>query len=176
MSSTRPWTPLVLVAVLGVILVGCTPRTPEAVRLDDGATDSRSVEEAVVVGEQDVAAARSVLMRHLDALSSGDTEVLLETSAEYTHYIFTQPSWTRILGSWAQMRVITLERPGKYLDDETMRQVCRDVLGHDPYQVAVFHLVAERPFATTGDQEMSLDVVMVRPSADSGWLVHDKGR
>jgi len=42
--------------------------------------------------------------------------------------------------------------------------------------VMVFHLVAERPFATTGDQEMSLDVVMVRPSADSGWLVHDKGR
>ncbi|MDI6809848.1 MAG: hypothetical protein QME66_12890 [Candidatus Eisenbacteria bacterium] len=176
MSNTRPMTLLIVTTVLAVILAGCSPGTQEAERTVKGTIDLQPAEETAVVSQQELASARGILMRHLEALSSGDTRVLLETSPEYRHYVFRQPSWPDQARSWAQLKVVTLETPGEYLDDEAMRRVCREALGRAPYQVAVFHVVADRPFATTDDQEMDLDVVMIRPSPDSGWLVHDMGR
>jgi len=117
-------------------------------------------------------------MRHLEALSNGDTQTLLETSPEYQHYVFTQPSWPDQARSRAKLKlkVVSVETPGKYLDDESMRQVVSEVLGHPPYQAAVFHVVFDRPFAPRVHQGIDLDVVLIRPSPDNGWLVHDMGR
>jgi hypothetical protein len=167
---------LIVTTVLAVVFAGCSPGTQEAERTVKGAIDLQSAEETAVVSQQELASARGVLMRHLEALSSGDTRVLLETSPEYRHYVFTQPSWPDQARSWAQVEVVSVERPGKYLDDESARYVSSEALGHPPYQVAVFHVVFDRPFAPRVHQGTDLDVVLVRPSPDSDWLVHDMGR
>ncbi len=163
-------------AVLAATLAGCSPATQRTGGVASENGSSQSTEVTAVVSQREIASAKTVLMRHLEALSAGDTQVLLETSPEYRRHIFTQSSWPDQARSWAGLKVVSVATPGQYLGDEAMRQVCREALGRLPYQVAVFHVVAARPSAPRDGQETDLDVVLIRPSADSGWLVHDMGR
>lgn len=162
----------IVAAVLAVTLAGCAPATQPTGAVASESGSSQSTEATAVVTQEDLASARAVLMRYLEALSTNDMQALLDLSPDYRDFIFKQPSWPDQARSWAQLKVVTVETPGKYHDDEYMPQIDTGL----PYQAAVFHVVAIRPSAPADDEEMDTDVVLIRPSADSGWLVLDMGR
>lgn len=158
------------------LLVSCTSAWESPQERSAEPAPTRSSEATAPVSPQDLEAAKAVAIRYFTALGEDDRQTLIDTSPDYRHYIFEQPSWPDQAKDWAGVRIVRVEASGKYLAEEDMRRVIRDALGHPPHQVAVFHVVLDQPNVLDDSPILDdLDVVMVRATAGDDWLVSDMG-
>ena len=159
--------------IAAAVLLGCTKTRP--VSPPSGGDPPGAIEPTGTVTAADLDEARAVLMRYFEALGQGDTAMLLDTVTDDYKRAFTQGDWPEQSKTWVGVRLLKVGTTGTHVTPDEWRSAYFGSGGRIPFQVAVFRVSFDQPHKKYPEQLEEMDVLVVRESRGSRWLIDNMG-